>query len=199
MDLLVQLIVGLAWPLVVFGIVVVLRKDLTNLIGRVSKVRYKELEAEFHETLKQIAEKPEQSRAQTRESGEFDAWNPPLTARKKELHELAHMSPRAAILEAWIDLESQIRRSANYLDLVSTGDSLSVFEAVAEKSKRFTPSYLKHVRELRKLRNLAAHEQQLSLPEGEAMHYVTVALELAASIDAFTNPEHSHHLRDIGG
>ena len=199
MDLLVQLIVGLSWPLVVFGIVVLLRKDLTNLIGRVSKVRYKELEAEFHETLKQIAERPQQSGEQLPKPGEFDAWNPPLAARKGELYELAQISSRAAILEAWIDLESQIQRSAKYLDLTSTGDSVKVFEGVVEKSKRFTPSYLKHVRELRKLRNLAAHEQQLSLPKEEAMHYVTAALELAASIDAFTNPEHSHHLRDIDG
>lgn len=196
MDVLIQLIGAVAWPLAALAIVLILRKDLGNLLGRVSKVRYKELEAEFRETLKEIAGTTEEASLETPEPGELDAWNPPLAERKKELYALAHVSPRAAILEAWIDVESQIRRSAEYLNVDAGGDPVTVFSSVAAKSKRLTPSYPKHVRELRKLRNLAAHEPQLPVEKAEAMRYVTLALELAASIDSLTNPAHAHHFRE---
>jgi len=196
MDFVVQLIIGLGWPVAAVVIVLLLRKEVANVIGRLSKVRYKELEAEFRETLQEIEAKPSPS---VPEPEEFDDWNPELKDRKKELYTLAHISPRAAIMESWLDVESQIRRSAGYLHLDATGDVVTLVDKIREKLKRVPKSMAARVRELRKLRNVAIHETQLNLPQKEVMQYVTIAVHLAATLDSVTNPAHSHHFRDPDG
>jgi len=75
MELLVQLVIGLAWPLSIFGIVLLLRKELTAVIGRLTKLRYKDLEAEFKETLRQI-ETTRPKQLAVRASDELEGWHP---------------------------------------------------------------------------------------------------------------------------
>ena len=194
MDLLVQLLVGVAWPLSIFGIVLLLRKDLASVIARLTKLRYKDLEAEFNETLRKI-EAPQAIQLPPAEVEEQEAGHP-LAERKKELYALAAASPRAAVLESWINLEAQIRRSAEYLQVEPKRDVLSVLTALSQKSKRVSPGFAEAVKALRQLRNVATHEPNLSLSEGEAIEYVSRALDVAASLDLFTNPAYRHHFRE---
>lgn len=196
MDVVVQLIGVLAWPAAAVVIVLLLKRPLSEAFGRLSKLRYKELEAEFRETLRQLEAPPSPSMP---EPEEFDDWNPQLRDRKNELYKLAHMSPRAAIMEAWLDVEAQVRRSAGYLDLDPAGDVASLVEKMRDKLKRVPGSLPGRIRELRKLRNVAVHETQLGLPLNEVMQYVFVAEHLAATLDSVTNPAHSHHFRDPDG
>ena len=167
-------------------------KGLGKLVGRLSKVRYKELEAEFRETLKQIEATSEQT-APEPDSDEFDDWNPELRDRKKELYGLARVSPRAAIMEAWLNLESQVRRSAGYANIDATGDVATLVVRIGDKLARVPKSMAARIRELRKLRNVVVHEPGLNLPASQVMEYVQIAAHLAATLDGVTNPAYSHH------
>jgi len=51
LDELVKLIIGLAWPGVVLAAVLIFRKELTRLLGRITRVKYKDYEIELKQGL----------------------------------------------------------------------------------------------------------------------------------------------------
>ena len=94
---------SLAWPAAAVAIVFALRRSLNKLLPDLNKLKYKDLELEFG---KQVAEAkmeiertvkppqlPESEMAQVgRDAAYFEA--------------LADISPRAAVLEAWLPFEA---------------------------------------------------------------------------------------------
>lgn len=88
---------SIAWPLALVVAVFVLRAEVIEAIGRIQIIKHKETQIEFSNRVQEVSREaesslPEAALSETRE----------YTRRI----ELAELSPRGAILESWLDVET---------------------------------------------------------------------------------------------
>jgi hypothetical protein len=179
MDLAVQLIVGIAWPVTVLILVIVFRRDLANAVAKITKLRYKDFEAEFQTTLRELES---QRPAELALPAATSARGRSLLDRRKEISSLTAASPRAAVMEAWVELERAILDAARRAEVpVEKGVGTAI--RLLSLRRVVSSEYAGAVERVRRLRNLAAHEPEFTLSETEAKEYVYYTLDLAASIE----------------
>jgi len=102
----VELIKALAWPAVIVGLILFLRKPLRDLIPLLIRLKYKDFEIEFG---KKIEEAKAEAAVELSKEAAVKAL-PPQPDEK--LAKLAEVSPRAAVLEAWRQTEHELVRAA---------------------------------------------------------------------------------------
>jgi len=94
---------SLAWPATVLAVVLLLRKKLVEMLPFIRKLKAGPVEAEFEREVKEL-------RAEARES-----LPPPepklLETQSQRLYQLAQVSPRAAVIEAWQGVEFAAHRA----------------------------------------------------------------------------------------
>lgn len=98
-----NLIASTAWPIVTVCLVLILRKQITALLPHVRKLKAGPVEAEFEREVKAIE-------AEVGTSQQSGVAATPAEAPSDRLFNLAKISPRAAILEAWQSVEFAARR-----------------------------------------------------------------------------------------
>lgn len=178
-----KLVEALAWPGVVVGVLLYLRKDLPRLVASLRKLKFKEVEVEFGEAAKKVAvettaavpmPKPD---AQLHGESERDVEN--------RLKAIAELSPRAAILEAWLRVESAavaVIRKHGATSLTSTPGPLRLREGL-ERAEVLTPPQVAAYEGLRRLRNEAVHTPDAEFTSSAVASYIQAALAMAAYLE----------------
>ena len=198
MDLLTfiaEAINALAWPAAVLFFVILLRKPIVELIPLLRKLKYKELELEFSrevaELKAEVLPPPTQPALTAHPSTGGEALEIQLPERlgtkRDELIRMVSFSPRVAIMEAWLEVETAAIEVASSFWNVPPTDSFRAFPRMGEyllQTKVIDQKQLEAFRRLQHLRNTAAHEQELHLSEADARSYVELAMALAAHIRA---------------
>ncbi len=175
LEFLASIIGSLAWPIAAVVLVVFLKKPVVELIPLLRKLKYKELELEFSEGLKELKPPAENLQFQGPKGAASD------------LERLAEVSPRAAIIEAWLQIEAEASRVAASF---WTGSNREVFRNYAklgdylEQCKVLNSRQAQNFRKLRELRNKAAHYETLEIDENAASVYVHAAVELVEHLRA---------------
>ena len=181
MELVVNLIVGIAWPVAVVWIAYVFKGELKSLLRRVSQLKYKDLEAQFGAGLA-LAE----SEVSSLQAAPPAAPRPELLSKLESLRRISDVSPRAAILEAWVLVEDAAGRSGfvEGASIPRINPHLYVEELVRlGKLPAGSDSLLD---QMRKLRNQAAHMPDFTVDQDEADRYLQLATrmsELILSVD----------------
>ena len=181
MELVVNLIVGIAWPVAVVWIAYVFKGELKSLLRRVSQLKYKDLEAQFGAGLA-LAE----SEVSSLQAAPPAAPRPELLSKLESLRRISDVSPRAAILEAWVLVEDAAGRSGfvQGASIPRINPHLYVEELVRlGKLPAGSDSLLD---QMRKLRNQAAHMPDFTVDQDEADRYLQLATrmsELILSVD----------------
>lgn len=93
------MIEALAWPGTFCAILFVARKELPEIIRSIRKLRFKDVELEFGEAAKAVAS---EAKVAVPSSASSDQPKDEMTLR---LLSIAELAPRAAILEAWLQVE----------------------------------------------------------------------------------------------
>lgn len=170
---------SLAWPATIIVGFFILKKQLPAIFPFVERLKYKDLEVEFRKSVQELAEK---SRA---------ALPPPepdeqIASPRNRLYTLAEISPRSAILEAWLEVE------AAAAEVLQTRDP-----ALAPKVKMAAPlrigellnrrqiingQQLEIFHRLRDLRNKAVHIADVTFQSHEVTDYIELASSLATQI-----------------
>lgn len=170
-----EVIKALAWPLTVLIIFLVLRKPLSNLLPLLQRLRYKELEIDFGKRIQELAvevkkELPDTPEAESR-----------ALQRKEQLEDLAQVSPRAAILEAWLELEQVAVEATKRhgLNLTSRERKTPLLERALQENEVLDESKRTIFGRLRNLRNAAVHASDFSFDPDSAIEYADSALRLA--------------------
>ncbi|NOQ76793.1 MAG: hypothetical protein GQ475_03165 [Methylococcaceae bacterium] len=174
-----ELIKAVAWPVTAIVLVLLLRKPIVELIPLLRKLKYKELELEFAQ---EISELKAEAEAIAKEKGEEP---PSIASTSSNLLNLVAFSTRAAIMEAWLEVESASDSVASsfwgqspngtFRNTPKLGKYLLQCKVIDEKQ-------LFVFNKLRQLRNKAAHAQELDLNENDARSYVQLASDLAKHI-----------------
>lgn len=177
MELVVNLIVGIAWPVAVVWIAYVFKGELKSLLRRVSQLKYKDLEAQFGAGLA-LAE----SEVSSLQAAPPAAPRPELLSKLESLRRISDVSPRAAILEAWVLVEDAAGRSGfvQGASIPRINPHLYVEELVRlGKLPAGSDSLLD---QMRKLRNQAAHMPDFTVDQDEADRYLQLATRMSELI-----------------
>lgn len=176
-GLFASIIDSLAWPTLVGIVIFLLRDSFNQLLQRLSRFKYKDVEANFNERLNDL--QPTESIATETERLVPDGDN------TVTLLELADISPRGAILEAWIKIESSTR---GFLESVGM-ERRKYYQGL----RRLSPEHLSKIEqvihpyeELRILRNEAAHSSDFDLTPETARRYIETATWVEQTIKEAT-------------
>ena len=170
-----HVISALAWPLTVIIILLILRRPLTNLFPYIQHLRFQGLEVEFGQKMQALA----------LEAQKILPRSPGSPGSEKQILEqkveLARVSPRAVVLESWLQLEQAavdaIHRHG--IELKSTGlRSPLILGNTLEESGILNGSTPAIYHQLRNLRNAAAHASDFSFSADSAIEYAELAARL---------------------
>ena len=156
---------ALAWPVAVVTLVYLLKNPIKELVPLLQKMKYKDFEMEFGRKL-----------AVAREEVELGSQ---LEAEEvsPQILELARVSPRAAVTEAWRWVEHATLDTAKNLlgdDFKNKTATFQVFRKL-ERDERIDRGAVAMMRNLRSLRNDAAHSPEFALSVDSALEYVKTA------------------------
>ncbi|WP_310638559.1 hypothetical protein [Delftia acidovorans] len=170
-----QLLTSFAWPLAAIWISYIFRAELRSLLGRMSTFKYKEMEAKFERDI--AAAKAQSSRL---EPSKTKIWNDATLSGVLTTYELfqriAATSPRAAIIEYWIDLEAAISAAAKKAKI--EGRSVTKRVAALIEAGHIEADAMPLFLKLRDIRNQATHLSEFSISVEDALAYLDSVLRL---------------------
>ncbi|MDQ8201061.1 hypothetical protein QEH56_23040 [Pelagicoccus enzymogenes] len=172
----VEIIQALAWPITVLLICYVLREQISDLAERISKgkLKYKDLELEIERDLNEIKAIPEVEKiSSTEEFADYLEDHP--------LFKVAHVAPRAAILEAWclVEKASSEAFSRKFSSKTIKTEKGTIRTGRMKMKGAFSKEKILAMEKLRSIRNRTAHspDYQPSIDEAEEFVMYSLALE----------------------
>lgn len=192
MDVLTFLatIVGsLAWPVSLLVALFLLRRPITELLPSLRRFSYKELEVDFGKELQKIEAVMDTVEEKTQHQGELpvEVQPEPLPKTRTELLEkIANLSPNAAILESWRNVERALDFyfSSRGIERPRSGQSIL---GHLDYDPNFPPQLVSAYQELRLLRNRAAHDQE-NLTAEHAKEFSALADRLTFALIQAAHP-----------
>ncbi len=167
-----KLVEALAWPAALLLALVILKKPIGDLLSVVQKLKYKEFEVEFGQRVEEVAAEVVKELppvAQAPSVGE------PIDLRP--IYKLAEVSPRSAVLEAWRSIELASLAAARKLIGPEFRNKTMIYQALRalENAPNIDRKVLGLLRDLRGLRNEAAHAPDFALSKQSAIEYANAA------------------------
>jgi hypothetical protein len=189
---------ALGWPSAALVIVLVFRRPLLELLTLVRKVKYKDVEVELAK--KEISEARELTTS--KEGEKYDVLS---FMELEHFKQLADISPRAAITEAWSRLEDSVYQAAKTAGIEArrpSGVSFSSVLAALKTSGTIDATSIRLIEKMRAIRNKAVHIQTEGLSASDAIDYVLAmkhaesALKTGGLFEPEPNPALQGTLRD---
>ena len=178
-----DLVSAIAWPAVAASVLFCVRKELPELVKSFRRLKIKDFEAEFGEAAEKVAFEtnsavpPPKPDAKIRGESERDV--------EAQLNDIAGISPRAAILEAWLRVETAavaLIQKSGATPVGQTPGPLRLRQAL-EEAGVLKPSQLKAYHSLHRLRNEAVHVPEARFSPTAVANYIKAALAMAAYLE----------------
>lgn len=177
LEFITKIIGAIAWPLAILIIVILFRSELKKVFLSITKLRYKEFEAEFGKK----AEEFENRAKSVTPHGEVLSSHKHKTSITDEfLDRLLVESPRIAVIEAFRMVEEAIRNTATFLNL-GNSDNRGIRYTIRELERQnYISRETKNLfYEMRSVRNDLSHANGIELAEADARRFVNAAFLLA--------------------
>lgn len=179
----VQMTQSLAWPLVVLIVSLVFKNSLVDALEHLASLKLPGgVEATFEREIKAVevtAEEIEPPKDNVAKANQ---------AKITSLIEMAATSPTGAIVEAWKEVEAAARRVAETSGISLTATPSRPYfnlQSFLQRNELLPPAEIDMFRELRLLRNRAAHSQDADITTEHARRYVRLAEKLIDAMDSF--------------
>jgi hypothetical protein len=157
---------------------------LGDLIPFLRKLKIRDIEAEFGEGLKEVSEKLS-STPPTEDAAISKTLQ--VESAREQLFRLAETAPRAAVLEAWLQVEHSAQRlikAANVADRSLRMVGPTIIRKYLDRTELVTVDQRDSFTRLRDLRNKVVHLAEVKLPIDEVMEYVDLALSLSEQFNS---------------
>lgn len=184
-----NVVASLAWPTTLLLAIFMLRRQVGNLVGTLRRLRWKDLEAEFGQEIRELEAAAKRLPPAEPESTISDHTSAPSrTASTSTVQALAHFSPPAALLTSWIGVEEAISQTLRRLSISADPpwhlSPLRKVELLQERTD-IDQSTVAVLHRLRELRNRAAHanSEGPSLSATDAMEYHDAASRVVAALE----------------
>lgn len=182
LEFISSLVTALAWPVAVLALALVLREPLKGLIPLLQRMKYKDFEMEFG---RKLAEAREEAGVENEASTEAEP-----TPEEVRIIELAKVSPRAAVTEAWRWVELASLDAARSLLGEKFQNKTFTFQAIRklEHDERIDRGAVLLMRDLRGLRNAAVHSPEFAISSEAALEYAQMARQLVGYLKTVRGP-----------
>lgn len=171
---------SLAWPVAAVAAIIIFQKKIAELMPRL-KLKYKDFEASFR--LDQ-AEKEAASLPPTPSTPEAQ----PTPEEKAKFESLAEVSPRAAILEARLEIEDAVRDLARVSGLASDRiQSVLGLTRLLRSREVIDHQTAALLDDLRVVGNQAAHDSRTNFETVDALRYKVLTDRLLSQLRATSN------------
>jgi hypothetical protein len=181
MELTASLVRSMAWPVAVVVAVVILRKQLAAILDRVGSAKVGPVEVIFDRELNEVRQGLEQANEQTPDVATGTRASGTLMA---DLDKLADASPPATVLEAFAQIEQELRQAL--LGYGEHADRLGG-ERLARRAHEvgiINQETYRAIQGLSVLRNLAAHSPERDEIDGQrAREFAVLADAVVFSIE----------------
>ncbi|MBC9031823.1 hypothetical protein IAG41_05420 [Sphingomonas sp. JC676] len=177
LDFIASLVDSLAWPLAAVIIALVFHKQIGSLVAKVKTLKWGEAAVDFTEKLDKVETEAEALAHAT------DGQDTPAVAAAPSgrFHELLAISPNAAILDTWSEVENEIRKLGKHHGLVDSPARPSRIGDQLVQSGVLPVGIHKMLAEMRSMRNQAAHGAQTT-PE-DALRFYQLSQRTLAFIE----------------
>jgi hypothetical protein len=156
---------ALVWPLVVVAILIAFRHILGNIAERLLSFRFRDFEFAFGNQAGKIAENIEPS----------NRMDQLPSAADDKLTSLAERSPRAAIIEAWLQVETSLKKLAVAHGMENENAPFSKLIHFLTQKKVLDEKTAQSLHGLITLRNLAVHAPEPELTTQKAIDFIVLA------------------------
>lgn len=170
-----KLIESLAWPAIVVWIIWYLKEHLPALARSLRKVKFSGIEMEFEKQAEKLA-------AETQSA--IPAESPIEDPEIARLKQIADISPRAAIVEAWVRVETnaaEVVRQAG-LRVSNAPGPLQLLNSLKQLGV-LTPPQVSAFNHLRELRNMAVHGTDMEVSAEAVSQYIVSAVAMAGYLE----------------
>ena len=176
-----RLIEAIAWPVFAVVAVLLLRKPIVKLLPTLQRAKYKDWELEFGEKLEEAENKADQVQLPHSELSPGEESRPEKTLRYR-VEQLASVSARAAVAEAWREVEESLLEAA---ERAGVKPRRPVHRTATDLLQlgQLQPEAISLLEDLRVLRNRAVHAaEDFDINPRQALEYGLLAERLIASI-----------------
>jgi hypothetical protein len=184
LEQLVALMTGLAWPITVLVLVRMFYRPISTLISNVRKVKAKDVEIDISREIQQAAALAAETKelVASPKQNLFDAWAPVR---------IAAISPAAAIIEAWKQIEMAgvraIRRTLPDVQIESPNTSMH-FARFLNARNLLSGTSVRVIDQLKMVRNRAAHDQEFVITKQELDEYLNTAVKIYVKLETIAQP-----------
>ncbi len=172
-----ELVKALAWPSAAILAVFLLRQPLLKTLRELKRLKWKDVEVEFDKAVEQV--KIEAQKTLPAPSAPFR--KPELQDMETRLLSLVEISPKAAVLDAWVQVEKEIslllKRRSIPIDMTPRINLLQMADLV-RRHELLDDHGFWLFNSLRQLRNRAAHEHEEEITEDGALSFISMASDL---------------------
>jgi hypothetical protein len=182
-----KIIDSLAWPASIAFLFYLLRNDLPTIAKYIKKLKYKDLEMEFGESLKAVDKETKEAIPAVPDTIAISGQT--LDQVKDRLNSIAELAPRSAILEAWLQVESaavDVVRKKGISDFKSMPGPMRLRDYLI-KGELLNKRQIAIFEQLRVLRNEAVHVADAEFTNEAVSHYISSALIMAAYLEEKSN------------
>jgi hypothetical protein len=171
-----SLVGSLAWPSALVAMVLLLRRELVQILRRLRRLKYGDAEAEFGEKLEEVEEEIEEL---------------PVPKSALPRHEfrqyfkgLDRFSNNSAVFISWLEVESAILNLARRAKLLQPNMPASRAAQLLLQEEMIDRPTFQAVRELQELRNIAVHPSDMRVVSNEdAERFKRLADRVAAVLE----------------
>ena len=181
LDFTAAAINSLAWPIAVVVIVVLLRKEVANLLARITKIRHKDSEIDLAREVEDAASSADKVLGGIAE--------PNSNPERERIKRLAEDSPRGAILDAWLSVEEAMsnyerRHGIEYAQShAPPHHRVQSIKLSNLDSPTLGQGVLQMLDKLRRIRNDAVHTTDADITPETARDYATLAARVKAKLE----------------
>ena len=175
---------AVAWPGALLALLLIVRKELPLIARSLRKLKFKDVEIEFGEVAKAVASEARQTLPPP--SADSILIGGPESVIARRLEAIAELSPRAAILEAWLQVEAsaaEVVRNKTALPVTSTPGPLRLRDGLIE-AEALDSRQVEVFEGLRKLRNEAVHVPDAQFTKEAVSTYIITALAVASYLQS---------------
>lgn len=179
---------SLAWPAALFGMLFLFRRQVAALLPYMERLRYKDFELEFRESVHQLAEESKDLMDELKEEKPIEEGPLDFTDC---LYQLSEISPRAAILEAWLNVEANAVAALRARKIAPEEIGKIVPLKIArmlQKTQTLGQDEMEIFHKLRSLRNRAVHLGEVNLDPIDVAEYIDLALFLTRRLRMSSHP-----------
>jgi hypothetical protein len=175
-----NLITALAWPVATTMIVILLRSEVSILLGRIKKIKHKDSEIDLAGEISDAAKSADKVLSES---------SADKTPEQERIGRLAEDSPRGAILDSWLSIEGAMGEYALRHGIESQNPHSPPYQRIQSiQLHNLDVATLGHgiiemLDKLRRIRNDAVHRTDADITPVIAKEYAALAVRVKAKLE----------------